>query len=117
MHIALAQVLDEARYLTFELDVEGLDDIATVVAGLPGDNPVYVSVVVHEYAEMGVSGLTSLSARVSRSRNRSWEYQEEKSGIPVGNVGLYVSLPMCVRAELRALTPVRSGERSLRYGL
>lgn len=37
-----AEVLDECRYLTVELDVEALDDIEATVARLPSDNPVDV---------------------------------------------------------------------------
>ena len=38
--VVAAEVLDECRYLTLELDVEGLDNIQSAVARLTGDNPV-----------------------------------------------------------------------------
>ena len=40
--IVAAEVIDECRYLTLELDIETLDDIEAAVAGLPSDNPVDV---------------------------------------------------------------------------
>ena len=42
LRIVAAEVLDESRYLTLELDVEGLDDIEAAVSRLPGDNPVVI---------------------------------------------------------------------------
>ena len=41
--VIAAEVLDESRYLTLELDVEGFDYIEAAVAWLPGNNPVGIS--------------------------------------------------------------------------
>lgn len=40
LRIVAAEVIDECRYLTLELDVKRLDHIESVVARLTGDNPV-----------------------------------------------------------------------------
>ena len=42
LRIVTAEVLDECRYLTLELDVKRLDDVKTAVARLTGDNPVVI---------------------------------------------------------------------------
>lgn len=44
--VIAAEVLDECRYLAVQLDVETLDNIEAAVAGLPGDNPIDVSIEV-----------------------------------------------------------------------
>ena len=38
--VVAAEVLDECRYLTLELDVERFDDIEPSATGLTGHNPV-----------------------------------------------------------------------------
>lgn len=40
--VIAAEVLDECRNLTLELDVEGFDNIESAVAGLTGDYPVVI---------------------------------------------------------------------------
>ena len=40
LRIVAAEVVDECRYLTLELDVEGLDDIEPTAFWLSGYNPV-----------------------------------------------------------------------------
>ena len=42
LRVITAEVLDECRYLTLELDVEGLDNIQSAGARLTGDNPVAI---------------------------------------------------------------------------
>ena len=42
LRIIAAEVIDESRYLTLELDVEGFDYIEAAVAWLPGNNPVVI---------------------------------------------------------------------------
>ena len=42
LRIVAAEVLDECRYLTLELDVERFDNIESAVAWLTGDNPVVI---------------------------------------------------------------------------
>ena len=42
LRVITAEVLDECRNLTLELDVERFYDIKATVAGLPGDNPVVI---------------------------------------------------------------------------
>ena len=42
LRILTAEVLDECRNLTLELDVKRLDDVKTAVARLTGDNPVVI---------------------------------------------------------------------------
>ena len=48
--IVAAEVLDECRYLSLKLDVEGLDDVETAIVGLSTDNPVDICIVIHTYA-------------------------------------------------------------------
>ena len=49
-----------------KLDVERFDDIEAAVAGLPGDNPVDVGVVIHSNADGGVGVNVLVGARVER---------------------------------------------------
>ena len=42
LSIVAAEVLDECRNLTLELDVKRLYDIEAAVAGLTGYNPIYI---------------------------------------------------------------------------
>ena len=54
LRVITAEVLDECRNLTLELDVERFYDIKATVARLTGDNPVNVGVVVHADANRRV---------------------------------------------------------------
>ena len=42
LRIVSAEVLDECRNLTLELDIERFDDIEPSAPGLPGNNPVAI---------------------------------------------------------------------------
>ena len=42
LRIVAAEVIDECRYLTLELDVKRLYDVQAAVAWLTGDNPVVI---------------------------------------------------------------------------
>ena len=64
--VVAAEVLDECRYLTLELDVEGLDNIQSAGARLTGDNPVDVCVIVHAYADRRVGVNVLVGARIER---------------------------------------------------
>ena len=61
LRIVAAEVIDESRYLTLELDVERFDNIESAVAWLTGDNPVDVGVVVHADAD----GRVGVNVRVT----------------------------------------------------
>ena len=66
LRIVAAEVLDECRNLTLELDVERLYDVEAAVAGLTGDNPVDVGVVVHADADRRVGVNILVGTRVER---------------------------------------------------
>ena len=66
LRIVAAEVLDECRNLTLELDVERLYDIEAAVARLTGDNPVDVGVVVHADADRCVGVNVLVGASVER---------------------------------------------------
>ena len=64
--VVAAEVLDECRYLTLELDVERFDYVEPSAPGLTGDNPVYVGVIVHAYADGRVGVNVLVGAGVER---------------------------------------------------
>lgn len=45
------EVVDKRRCLAFKLDVERLDDVQASPSRLPTNHPIYVSIVVHAYAD------------------------------------------------------------------
>ncbi len=54
LRIIAAEVLNESRYLSLELDIERLDDVELPATRLSCDNPVDVCVVVHTDADRRV---------------------------------------------------------------
>ncbi len=66
LRIVTAEVLDECRNLTLELDVERFYDVQTAVARLTGDNPVDVGVVVHTDANRRVRVYVFVGASIER---------------------------------------------------
>lgn len=67
LRIIAAEVLDECRNLTLELDVEGFDYIEAAVSRLTGDNPVDIGVVVHANADGRVGINVLVGAGVEKS--------------------------------------------------
>ena len=53
LHIVVAEVIDECRYLPLKLYIERFDHIQPAPIGLPCHNPVDIGVVVHTDANRG----------------------------------------------------------------
>ena len=68
LRIVAAEVVDECRYLTLELDVKWLDDIEPTAFWLSGYNPVDVCIVVHTDANGRIRVNVGIGTAVNRSR-------------------------------------------------